>query len=103
MNLSFPSKCWTARVGILGLESVAGELERAAVLGNGAHGLLRRAVREGGFDLQRDRDIRTHLPGKVRDDLVGDAARIPAGARGIALHGTVEPAALTVVVGPVVS
>ena len=73
------------------LEPVGRELQRTAVLRHGADDLIRGAIWEQCFDLERDRDLSSHLPSQVRDHLVGDAARVTTDTRGIKLDGTVEP------------
>ena len=79
-------------VALLALEPVAGELQRPAVFGHCADNLIRGAIRDGRFDLEGDRDLRAHLPDKMRDHLFGDAARIASNARRIELYGAMEPA-----------
>ncbi len=61
---------------LLPLERLAGEAQRAAVLGYRPHHVIRRAGRYLGFDLQRHRHIGSHQGNQVTDHFVGDAARI---------------------------
>src|SRR5689334_2755564 len=65
---------------LLLLESQAGELQGPAVLGDGAHDVVRRARRYLRFDLEGDLDGCSDQTGQVGNNLIGNAARIPANA-----------------------
>jgi len=54
------------------------ELERAAILRDRPHHAFWRACRQLCLDLESDHDLRSNKTGQVRDDLFGDATRIPA-------------------------
>ena len=77
-------------VVLLFFESLVGEVERAAVLGDGAHDLIGSAVRDLGFYLQRDGDVGTDEPGEMGDHFVGDLAGVAADAGGVERYGTVK-------------
>ena len=54
-------------VFLLLLKPLAGELERPAVLGDSAHHIVRHAARDIRLNIQRHRDLRSHLPGKLSE------------------------------------
>lgn len=62
---------------LLLFEPEAPEPERATVLRDSAHKMLRRPFRKLRLDLQRDGDLGADLAGEVLDDLFGDLPRVP--------------------------
>jgi len=81
----------TSPGSLLLLEPLAHELQRPAVLGHRSDDLIRGSTRKHDLDLERDRDLRAHLPGQMRDHLVSDAAGVAADARGVEFDRAVEP------------
>ncbi len=66
------------------------EFEGLAVLGNHPLGLLRYAVGNLGIDLNRDPHLGLWQDRQVLEDLLGDPARVPAGAVRVQLNGGEE-------------
>lgn len=56
---------------------MVGELQGAAVLGDGTHDVVGGAIGEGGFNLKGDRDLGADMAQQVGDQFVGDAADNP--------------------------
>ena len=61
---------------LFGLEAAVGELEGAAVFGDGAHDVLGCSVGDVGLDLQRDPDLCADNAHQVLDDAVGDGVGV---------------------------
>ena len=76
----------------LPLESLAVELQRAAILGHGPDELIRCAVRKPRLDLNRHCDLGAHLTGQMGDHLVGDAAGVAPDAVRVHLHRAMKAA-----------
>jgi hypothetical protein len=70
------------------LELEALELQRPAVLADGAYHVIRRAVREVRLNLQMDFDLRAREGGEMLDDLLRNLPGVPADPRGIEADGT---------------
>src|SRR5438876_6431215 len=71
------------RRGLVHLEPLTRELQRAAVLGHRPHDLVTGAVRKSCLDLEHYRDLRSNLSRKVGNHFLGDAACVTANASGV--------------------
>ena len=80
-------------------KTLTGELERPAVLGDGAHDVIGRTRGDFGFYLQGHGHFCSHQASEMSDDLIGDLARVAADAGGIEGTRPRESAALSARVG----
>ena len=76
--------------GLRFFEPVGFEFEGLTVLGNHPLGLLRDAVGHIRIDLNRDPHLGLWQDRQVLEDLLGDPARVPAGAVRVQLNGREE-------------
>src|SRR5256885_10266895 len=75
---------------LLALEPVAREFERAAVLRDRTDDIIRDPSGDFRVDLQRHPHRGSDEPDKMRDDLVGDLARVTPGTLRIERHRAVK-------------
>src|SRR5437016_4961504 len=79
---------------LLSLEALVLELEGLAVLGNGAHNIVRYPVRDVGMNLQSNIYLRTEQTGEMLDDFRGNLRSVAVQSRRVELHAPVEASRL---------
>ena len=71
------------RIQLLDLEALVGELEGAAVFGNGADNVVGHAIGHFGVHFERDFHFCANQPREMRYHFFGDLTRIATDARGV--------------------
>jgi hypothetical protein len=78
-------------VGSFGLEALGGELQGAAILGDGADDVVGGPAGDLGLDFEGDGDLVVDDAGEVGDDLLGDTSGVAGETGGVEGEGAVEP------------
>ena len=79
----FPGSC---KAHLLGLEATVVKIQRATVLSDCSHDLLRRTVRNAGLYLQSQSNVRSQQTRKVSNHFIRYLACVPTDSRGVQLY-----------------